>query len=55
MPLPGQVAANSTIPFGGRTLDQATWVTGAAQKLLNGIVNQALTLGDASRVGMPTS
>jgi len=55
MPLPGQVAANSTIPFGGRTLDQATWVTGAAQKLLNGIVNQALTLGDASRVGMPAS
>lgn len=52
---PNQVAINSLVPFGARGLDQATWVAGASKKLLDGIVNQAIQLGDASRVGMPAS
>ncbi len=54
--LPGQVAYNSTVPFGAQTFDQAAWSAGIAMEFLNGIVDQARTLGgDASRVGLPAS
>lgn len=54
--LPGQVAYNSTVPFGAQTLDQAAWSTGIAMEFIDGIIREAIELGgDASRVGLPAS
>lgn len=54
--LPGQVAYNSTVPFGAQTLDQAAWSTGIAMEFIDGIIREAIELGgDASRAGLPAS
>ena len=53
---PGSVAYNSTVPFGAQQLDQASWTSGAAFQLLNGIIDQAMQYGgDTSKIGMPAT